>query len=141
MELYGVAVAIVPTKSDPHVLELTCNPIAVSDTQLDTFRVLDHLAFKTIFDSQDTAAIQKTLIKTVNVVDQIVALQKLSLPHGMAYRPVALELGQASATPIAFNALAVQLFGERVVPRLTRKAAEAYLHTRTDRHSLSQQLL
>jgi len=138
MKLYGMPVAIIPNKDNPHLFDITCNPIYVSDKNLKTFKVLDggedeegkrpKLNYTATFDPNDTEDMLKNFVRLVDTLDKVVALQTQSCANNhVKYRPVAVEMGEDARKPLNLNALYMQVFGKRLTQLETRDMLEEEL--------------
>ncbi len=119
MKLYGMPVAILPRKDSPEDFNVICNPIAVSRNSKEKFELLGDLASTRTFNFNDVPSIIDCFVNIVRTLKSVVKLQEESFDEAnkknrikIPYRPVAIEIGQATNTPISLNALSIILFGE-----------------------------
>ena len=129
LNLYGVAIAILPKKETPHILDVICTSITVNDTNLETFKILEggEYTYKTECNSTDVADSMLCFARAVNTIEKVVGLQKASIDaynlegHNVPYRPVALEVGEDSRNPVNIDFSYMLLFDERFSPHRTNE--------------------
>jgi len=127
MKFYGIALAAVPRKDNPDIIDVICNSIAVSHNDRDHIEILkEPLSFKTSFDSRKTGGVMSCFTRIVSTIDEVVKLQHKSCKDCQHYWPVALEFGEDNRKPMnnyhwasPHNLLTMQLFGKRLKEPLT----------------------
>ena len=126
MKLYGLALAAIPRENYSNIIDMTCTPISVADKKQTEFEVLDKLAFKTTFNVTKGKEVRNCFVKTADLIEKLVDLQKASLAenHVKDYRPVVLQIGQDSRKPIRRKKLIRLLFGGASSPHAFKNANE-----------------
>lgn len=110
MELYGIAVAILPINEGALTRRVTVTPIAVSSENRQEFQELHDLEFKAEISSVNDLA--QCFTKITNTVDKLVQRQKDSCNDaGVDYRPVSLIVGDAEFAPTDRDGVYEALFG------------------------------
>ena len=117
LSLYGMALAVVPERDNPSRLKIICSPISVENQSRNEVNVLEDLAFKISVDQNNIPEVMQAFVRISNTLEILVRRQHESLEaHGLSYRPVALEWGQDSRSPVDLDVqkLACVLFGRPV---------------------------
>lgn len=111
MQLYGAAIAAIPTKTDPRVMDITITPIAVKDKRRTKFEI-EAGADKHQVNFGNTREAVDFFIQMVDLIDRLVRQQEKNLKKAkLPYRPVSLWIGQNSQNPVRHSLIAASIFG------------------------------
>lgn len=114
MELYGVAVAVVPKKYNPHSCSLICTPIVMDQANQRDFKIIEDLEYKADFDSMNVVSNAQAFTKMVQTIDAVTKMQEKSCKlAGVGYRPAALVIGDHSQQKFQLEGVYTLLFGEK----------------------------
>lgn len=117
MQLYGVAVAILPKEDEAYKYKVMCTPIAVDSNDRDNFQVMDNLKFERKIDPFNIQESSDCFADVVKVMSEVVRLQHESCQKkGIEYRPVAVTIGEDSRNRIPLDASYMLMFGKRFSP-------------------------
>ncbi len=117
IKLYGIALAAVTNRKDPSVMNVICTPVSVTDKKRREFKC-EEGAFKCSIDLANPAEMLRTFIKTVDLIESVVALQEASLKaHKLPYRRVALDIGEDGRKPVHPNFLFTAIFDAKLASR------------------------
>lgn len=112
MKLYGISSALVPDKDNPEIMTFTCTPISVRDGDPEHFEVVSGLEFTARLNSNNPEELQACFVRYVDTLERLTSLQEHSLKlHHLPYRPVMLEIGQDSRSPLDIDDLSARIFG------------------------------
>jgi hypothetical protein len=113
-----MALAAVPKKDDKNIINVTCTPIAICDADTKKTEILDGLAFKATYHTDNPREIMDCFTRTTETIGQVVRLQEQSLEHYKGqYRPkVAIDVGGDNRNPFSRQMLHVLLFGSKLTP-------------------------
>lgn len=123
MDLYGAAIAIIPSKNNPDSYKLTITPIAASNRKPTDFKkfmeyqVLQDLRVDDEFNILDTEKVRACFISAVHVLNELTTYQEESCRRaGKPTQPIALIIGQSKTTPANYDVILRQLFGSTLRP-------------------------
>lgn len=110
MELFGIAIAVVPKKGAGYSRRLVCTPLAVSSDNIYTTGVLKDLAFTHDFSSVNELA--ACLSRLVETGEKVAKMQEDACDHAkIERRPLSLIIGQDSRNPAGLDTIYRGLFG------------------------------
>lgn len=114
MKFYGIAFAVVPKKGNPHIYSVTCTPIVMDQANQRSFQILHDLTYTADFDSMNVASTAEAFTSMVRTIETVTKMQEKSCRAArIAYRPVALTIGEHSQHKVKLHSIYTLLFGEK----------------------------
>lgn len=149
LDLYAVAVGVVPQRGDEATYRVTCSSIKVTNGDRASAALLERGTFEDVVSADDPRSLLSCVARVVDALEYAVTKQRENCwKAGVPYGKVAFEIGEDTRHPVQQTPLWMSLFGEStaqpkwrrdyesMVPNLEEwldKGAELYLNSLENR--------